>query len=495
MGARKVTDETVGIVPKVRELVLRENCFTRASRVLVMVSGGQDSLALLEILAGGLLGAAGPKVLHGLHVNHHLRGAESDGDEQLVREHCRRLGVTLTVADCPLEKGAGNLMESARGERRNAALKTAEEVGAERIAIGHTLDDQVETMLYRLGRYGGLAAFRSMKACDPPWVRPLLTCRRDETAAFCDARGLAHAVDRGNASPRYARTGIRETVLPAWEAALPGCVEAAGRAAEVAAEMEDLSRWALRELGLEGVMLAGRPGGADYEVETLAALPSSLRRLVLFDALGTMDGLEASRALVLGLERLLGSGGSADLDLGNGWRAHKEYDRLSFVRVGETHPPSADGGATDAATAGRPAAARPGVEAAQAAGGLELSIPGEVEWDGMLVKAERVGSFSAPDPAREAYMDAQALVSPLTVRGPRPGDRLRPLGAGGSRKLQDVLVDLKVPARLRPRVPLVVSEGRIMWVCGMVMAEEGRITRSTTGLVRLSARRAGEGRA
>ena len=140
-------------MPRVRELVLREALFPAADAALLMVSGGQDSLTLLEILGQGLLGKAGPADLQALHVNHHLRGEESEADERLVREHCSRLGVRLTVVDRSLAKGTGNLMESAREARRRAALDVAREVGARRIVLGHTLDDQVETMLYRLGRY------------------------------------------------------------------------------------------------------------------------------------------------------------------------------------------------------------------------------------------------------------------------------------------------------------------------------------------------------
>lgn len=142
-----MANDLVSIVPKVRELASREKLFPALSQVLVMVSGGQDSLALLEILGLGLLGEARPKVLRALHINHHLRGDESDSDERLARQHCRRLNVPLTVLDCPVAKTEGNLMESARDARRSVAPALADEIGADRIAIGHTLDDQVETML------------------------------------------------------------------------------------------------------------------------------------------------------------------------------------------------------------------------------------------------------------------------------------------------------------------------------------------------------------
>ena len=162
----------------------------------------------------GRLGRSGPAGVRALHVNHHLRGPESDADETLVREHCAALGVEVTVVDATLDKRTGNLQARAREARRAAALTVAGAWDLPRIALAHTLDDQVETMLYRLGRYGGLAALRGMRPVTPPWVRPLLGVRRADTAAYCRAAGLTWAVDRGNDDPGYARTGLRSTRAP-----------------------------------------------------------------------------------------------------------------------------------------------------------------------------------------------------------------------------------------------------------------------------------------
>jgi tRNA(Ile)-lysidine synthase len=270
----------------------RERLFARDSRALVMVSGGQDSLALLHLLASGSAGRVGPTSVHVLHINHHLRGDESDADEALVARWCAHLGVEFSVGHRPIDKTPGNVQEWARTARRQEALLVARERECEAIALGHTADDQVETMLYRLGRYGGLAAFRAMTPCDPPWVRPLLGCRREETARYCGEHNLDFAADRGNAYPGYARTGIRERVLPAWEAGLPGAVEAAARTAEVAAEMEQLVASLLVEAG--GRVVGGEPTGAgalggaaelaeatELSVARLLRCATPLRRLLL----------------------------------------------------------------------------------------------------------------------------------------------------------------------------------------------------------------------
>ena len=442
-----------GLVREVRDQCSREHLFPSGSRTLVMISGGQDSTTLLELLAGGLLLGVGPSEVLALHVNHHLRGQESIDDQELVGRHCARLGVELAVAHESIPKSAGNVQENARVARREAALALAEERRCDRIALGHTADDQVETMLYRMARYSGLAAIRAMLPCDPPWVRPLLGLRRRDTETFCRERRLEFAADRGNAYPGYARTGVRERVLPAWEAVLPGAVEAAARTAEVAAEAEKIVALALEGTGLD-------LSSTDLDVNRLRMLAPPLRRLALHSWLERREGLQPTRRDVLALEGLLETSGSAGLQLDSDWRAIREYDLLSLERAAKTAPTF-------------PAE-------------VALLVPGVAEWAGVRVRAERAERFCAPDPAREAYVDAASVRGPLLVRGLRPGDRISPLGMAGTRKLQDVLVDLRIPARRRSSVPLVVCGETVLWVCGLVSADEGRITAGTEQLVRFS---------
>jgi tRNA(Ile)-lysidine synthase len=447
----------------------RERLFPSACRALVMVSGGQDSLALLHLLAGPLVRRVGPASLHALHVNHHLRGAESDSDEALVVAACASLATGLTVVHRPIDKRLGNVQEVAREARRQAALEVAAEAGCCRIALGHTADDQVETLLYRLGRYGGLAALAGMRPVDVPWVRPLLECRRAETAAYCAAHGLDFAHDRGNAYPGYARTAIREQVVPSWEAALPGAVEAACRAAEVAAEMRELAVEVLSGSGAVPAQgLEGLAGAEELSVTVLLGLSPPLRRLLLHAWLEARARPAASRAAVLAVEALLEVGGSAERSLAGGLRACKEYDRLFLVRRSK----GSDGEAR-------------GSQAAPASS-VPLAVPGRAEWGDVTVTAEPAERFQAPDVCSETYVDAECITGALEVRGPKCGDRLRPFGSPGSRKLQDILVDMRVPAAARSGLALVVCGERILWVCGLLAAEEGRITRETKSLVRFS---------
>ena len=250
---------------------------------------------------------------------------------------------------------------------------------------------------------------------------------------------------------------MREQVLPAWEAALPGAVEAAARAAEVAAEMEHLAEGLLAEAerrvvlrggsspeggrGLAGAATEG--GDTVLSVSGLLNLEPPLRRLLLHRWLEGRARPAASRASVLAVESLLQIPGSAERALGGGWRGVKQYDELSLVH-------------------GRP---RPEPVPAP----VPLTVPGRVLWGGAWVSATLVDRFRAPDISREAFVDAGSLTGRVEVRGPRPGDRMRPLGAPGTRKLQDILVDLRVPAASRATTPLVVLRrpGALgVWVAG-----------------------------
>jgi tRNA(Ile)-lysidine synthetase-like protein len=178
---------------------------------------------------------------------------------------------------------------------------------------------------------------------------------------------------------------------------------------------------------------------------------------------------DPSRTLVLSLERLAGQAGSATVALGGGWYACKSYDRLVVRRKrGEA--------------AGGQASAEP----------IPLPFPGEALWRGLVVGAHpATDGYRAPDPRREAFVDARALDGPLGVRAAVSGDVMRPLGGPGRRSLQDILVDLRVPVPLRAEVPVVLCGDHVVWLGGLVISQESRIVRDTERVVRLSVGRRG----
>jgi tRNA(Ile)-lysidine synthase len=366
---------------------------------------------------------AGP--VTALHLNYGLRDT-ADADEAHCEALCERLGVRFAVRR---PRGAtGNLQAWAREQRYAAA---AEHDGL--IATGHTATDQVETVLYRLAASPGRRALLGMPEREGRLIRPLLTTTRAETAEHCRERGLPWREDPSNADAAFARNRVRHQLVPLLQSLHP------------AAEQNILRTLAL--LRDEAEVLDELVADIPPDVAALRALPPALARLAVqaqADRSGEAPALGSRTEEILALSEH----GTAALDVGGGLRAIVEYGRLRFER----EPP-------------------------------ELPEPAWLEVPGRT--AYGAGELTC-EPAADGSFDADALAAPLEVRAWRAGDRMRPLGLGGSRTLQDLFTDRKVPRERRRLVPVVVSEGEIAWVPGVAAGERFRVTTRTTRRVRLT---------
>ncbi|HVL96465.1 MAG TPA: tRNA lysidine(34) synthetase TilS, partial [Solirubrobacteraceae bacterium] len=306
--------------PRVRD----EGLLAPGRPVVVLLSGGRDSVCLLD-LAARISGAA-----VALHVDHGLR-AGSEADAAFCRALCARLGVELRVHRLGPPAG-GNVQAWARDARYAAARALAEDLGAD-VATGHTASDQVETVLYRLAASPGRRALLGMRPREGTLVRPLLGVTRAGTTAHCRARGLDWIDDPSNDTRAYARNRVRHDLLAALRALHPAAEANVLRTLELlrdeAAVLDAAVDAALRESG--------------REVARLAALPPALRRLALQrladEALpgAPAVGARADEVLALGA-----GGGTAALDLGRGLRAIVEYGVLRFEAAdGEVPAPAA----------------------------------------------------------------------------------------------------------------------------------------------------------
>ena len=247
------------------------------ARVVAMLSGGRDSVCLLDVCVA----LCSPEKVRVLHVNYGLR-SESDGDEEHCRGLCEQLGVQLEIVRAPRDAGAGgNLHAWARDTRYAAAWEIAERDDA-LIAVGHTATDQVETILYRLAASPGRRALLGMSANDGRLVRPLLGLTREATGAYCLERSLPWCEDESNDNPRYARARVRHGLLVALEAVHPAANANVLRTAELLRDETQL---------LDGLVEAELKGEASIAIERLAELPPALARLVVIrlaeDAAGT----------------------------------------------------------------------------------------------------------------------------------------------------------------------------------------------------------------
>ncbi|HVY78727.1 MAG TPA: tRNA lysidine(34) synthetase TilS [Solirubrobacterales bacterium] len=302
---------------------VRESGLLPAGTPLVaMLSGGRDSVCLLD-LAVRLRGAEG---VTALHVNYGLRD-DSDADEAHCAGLCERLGVTFEVERPLRPEGPGNLQAWARDARYAAAARIA--LGREGlIATGHTADDQVETILYRLASSPSRRALLGMKRRDGSLVRPLLDFTRAQTTAYCEERGLGWRDDPTNAGESYARNRVRHRLAPALAEIHPAAARNVLRTADLLRdEAEVLDSLVDAELGANG-----SPRGT-IELARLAELPGALRRLVVQRLADRAAGRPVPGAAnhadeVAALRRT----GTAMLDLGGGVRAIAERGTLRAER-------------------------------------------------------------------------------------------------------------------------------------------------------------------
>ena len=290
--------------------------------VVVLLSGGRDSVCLLDLAV--LLCGAG--AVTAVHVNYGLR-AEAAADQALCEELCRRLDVPLTVEAAQRPAGAGNLHAWARDVRYAAGVRLASARGAQ-LAAGHTTTDQVETILYRLAASPGRRALLGMPVRRGLLVRPLLGAGadREETAAWCAARGLAWTEDASNEADAYARARVRSRVVPALREVHPAAEANLLRTAELLRD---------EALVLDEVVETVLAGREQIALAHLAALPPALARLVVRRLAEAATGELCARAAgrLPDILALAGSPGPARLDLGDGARAVVRDGMLQIERT------------------------------------------------------------------------------------------------------------------------------------------------------------------
>jgi tRNA(Ile)-lysidine synthase len=305
-------------VEEVREAVRAGGLFARDRPVLVMLSGGRDSTCLLDV-AIALLGAP---ALSALHVNYGLR-EQADADERHCASVCEQLGVELEVVRAPSPQG--NLQAWARELRYAQAGRIANERDA-LIATGHTASDQIETILYRLAASPGRRALLGMAASEGRLIRPLLDVSRDQTTAYCEARGLSWREDESNADERYARARVRGALVPALRVVHPAAEANVLRTALLLREETEL---------LDGLVAEELGGRGRIALARLGELPAALARLVVVRLAEEATGAYVPQAgeRVQELLALGRRGGRAELHVGGQAGAVIDNGMLEMIKL------------------------------------------------------------------------------------------------------------------------------------------------------------------
>jgi tRNA(Ile)-lysidine synthase len=438
--------------------------------LVVAVSGGCDSIGLLYLLLPIALSRGWRLTV--AHLDHGIRGVESRRDAEFVRTLSKRwsLPVVVVRAKVPLlaRRRRQSVERTAREVRYDFLARVARRVGAEAILTAHTADDQAETVVMNVCRGSGIAGLAGIPR-ETSWrgvrvVRPLLDVSRRDIEAALRRDCVPWRDDASNANLRYTRNRVRHVVLPVLERNLNPSVRKAlcrladiCRAESAARSPEDAA--ALRTLG-------NRDGS--LSVPRLLALARGDRRRVLRQWLAGRRRPDATLESVSRVEALLDNakGGTAEAVLAGGLAVRREYDRLRIAGVRTAHP-FRRRVARKGVTLVHPPGLRVRVSPARGAVKMRSTVPGELP-SVCTLDARRVG--------RRA----------LWVRSWRPGDRMRPYGMDGTRKVQDILTDAKVPRDRRSGVPLLECGGEVVWIPGYRIAGDWAVPSDDAPSVRVT---------
>ncbi len=400
---------------------------------LVAVSGGGDSLALLDLLH--LARARHGCPLAVAHVDHGI-GADSAFVASRVAAAADSRGLALFSRTLALGPAATETV--ARRARRAALIEMADQSGARVIVLGHHADDQAETVLLRLLRGSGPAGLAGMSPRHGVWVRPLLGVRRSALAAWLVNRKLQPWSDPANADLRHLRSWLRAEVVPRLAERLPDTIVRINRSATLAADAR--AAWADVPSRLAGLDLRRQNRGISVAAAVLSGYRSPLRHAVLA-ALARESGVIAGTRRLAALDRLLqGNCGSASIAIDAAMRAELAFGRLTLYKVDNTRPQLASLRAGVTVTAGRGSFAT----RSNTAGRCE-----RIGWDTWL----EAGRY--------------------TARPHQHGDRIRPLGGNGTRAVGVMMREARVPPSQRREWPVVVdaADATIVWVPGICRAD------------------------
>jgi tRNA(Ile)-lysidine synthase len=491
------------LLARAGQMIAENDLLAREERVVLGVSGGPDSVGLLYLLQGLGLGLK----LHIAHLNHLIRGAEAEEDARFVEGLAEKLGLPATIEtrDVPRahKRWGGSLEEAARRVRYAFLEEVAQKAGAKKIALGHTADDQVETILQHILKGTGLRGLRGMlprrplhPASDVFVIRPLLGIWHQEIEEYLEEKRIAFRRDKSNVARNFLRNRLRHELLPFLQADYnKGVKEAILRLGEQAQMAYDFLREKVEEAEEKELPQVSRPTTHDSGPET-----ADIGHPTFVDA-GLLLGLHPAVAseLIREIAARLGAK-RRDFNLGHfketvqlargetgkavhlpgGVRVVKEYGRLRFETADD-----ADSRTADVAESESPDVAE-GV----------ISIPGRavipdlgLEFEVETIGKEDFKNFLKRRNNRQEAMDRAGIKVPLRVRFRRAGDRFWPLGAKGEKKLKDFFIDQKVPRRLRDRIPLVVSGDRVIWVVGYRIDERVKVTEKTEEVIAITVRK------
>jgi len=467
-GKKLVTAKQPPLEQRVLQFIREHKLVLSQHELLVAVSGGPDSVCLLHILAK-LQEELGIR-LHGAHLNHQLRGVDAEADAEYVAGLARQLGIPATIERRDVKAYQAqqriSLEEAGREVRYTFLSQVAKSIGTNQVAVGHTSDDHIETILMHLIRGTGTRGLRGLQPSSR-WqssgnsliiIRPLLPLSRQETADYCHHHQLMPRTDASNLSLSPLRNRIRHQLLPLLRSYNPRVAEALLRTARIAGD--DLAFLDSESARLWGELAQRQENTIVLDKGRFLELPSALQRYLLRMSieklLGDLKDIE-TRHIEEIMDALAKPAGKR-LSLPGGLNFFIDYDKYLI-------------GPDAAALSPFPVLG----------GKFPLKLPGETHLPGWRVVATIISreQMAEKDEDFTAYFDFDKAGDKLVVRSRQPGDRFQPLGMSQPKKLGEFMIDSKIPSAWRQRIPIVCSPEHILWVVGWRIDDRVKVTEGT----------------
>jgi tRNA(Ile)-lysidine synthase len=477
-----ISSITLSIISNARKTIDKYGMLSAGDTVLAGLSGGPDSVCLLHVLKNLdmklTLKETNHKALNlkllAVYVDHGLRPDETPAEIEFCRTLCNKLGVEFMTRALPPLIEKGNKQDALRTLRYEVFTECAIRAGAKKIALGHNRDDQAETVLINLMRGAALAGLSGIPPVRGAYIRPLIDVSRADIEQYLADNNLEHVTDSSNLTDDYLRNRIRHNLLPHMLHFNPNLVDTLSRNAHVIREENDFLEFLTSK---KLITLISRKSGDSIELflSPLESMERVILRRVLKRATGVVEVLHKNIGAnhIEDVLDLIKAGATGDrIHLPGGIRVIKSYSTLIIT----ARPPSG----ILACELNVPGEAI--LREAKVVLRTEFCDPPDVSIDDSIIKST---ATNATNNKYESYIDADKLKLPLNIRGRRNGDFFYPLGAGGRKKVQDFLVDEKIPRDERGAVPIVCSGEDIVWVAGMRLDDRFKVTGETRRCVRI----------
>ena len=459
------------VIDGIKQTIEREKLITRGDKILVALSGGPDSVCLLHALKS-LESTYGIRI-YGAHLNHKIRGIEAQKDAMYAAKLCDKLEIPFFVKAIDVPEFAKihklTLEEAARKVRYNMLFEVKSKINADKIAVAHNLDDQAETVLMRLLRGSGIKGLKGMDYFrEDGIIRPLMDVEKKDIIKYCENHELNPRIDHTNSEEEYTRNKIRLKLIPFIEKEFSHNIkETLSRTANILRE-DNAHLEKNAKLIFEKEVIVISKDTVKMDSEELLSLDYSISKRLIRMAIekvsGNLEGIENIHVEdILSLSR--NPKNQAMINLPKGIFVYKRPEGI-YITTKEMIE-----------------------KTVTFSHNLEFDDYVEIPEVNMAIESKIMSKekcMMLPTGQFTKAFDMNKIKGPLTVRARIDGDRMRPMGLGGTKKLKDIFIDLKIPREKRDEVPLVTDKEGILWMVGYKISEDYKIDENTEKVIRIT---------